>query len=145
MRRNGIPRNDIMFRIYEMSEYGRIADEPIFEYEFLRWFVPSSYSFPTELDFRFRDEAAILEGGKNYYFSIFAEEGEPNWQYELAYNTDQYSGGTRYHQWREDTNWAWQSSGDLNFRMFAAIPEPMSASLLLPLGLVMVSRRRRRG
>ena len=123
MRRNGIPRYNLTLKLYDIDEFGRISNSSLAEVDLFRFFVPSTTGRATE--FSFRDQEVYLEGGKDYFFSVFADEGDVDYQYELPYDDGtNYAAGARYSVWRDDPNWAFQSSGDLKFQVLATVPEP---------------------
>lgn len=143
MRRLGIPHENLSLKLYNIGQYGQIEDDVIAEVDLLRWFVSSSLDYlPAE--FSFQNQEVYLETGKDYYFSIFTNDGDFDYQFELPYDDgSNYSEGTRYSVWRDNPNWAFQSSGDLNFQILATVPEPSSLLVLPFAGIGLLLRRKR--
>ena len=143
MKRIGIPHENLSLKLYNIGEFGQIEDDVIAEVELLRWFVSSSSDYHP-VEFSFQNQEVYLDTGKDYYFSIFAIDGAFNYQFELPYDDgSNYSEGTRYSAWRDNPNWAFQTSGDLNFQILATVPEP-SSFLVLPVAAIGLLFRRKR-
>ena len=139
MQRLGIPQDNLTLKLYDVDEFGRVGDTSLAEVDLLRWFVSSLPG--RTADFDFRNQEIYLEGGKDYFFSVFVDDGDTNDQFQLPYaDGTSYAGGTRYSVWRDEPNWEFRASGDLKFQVLAAVPEPNAFACMGLVALVVGGR-----